>query len=65
MPAEEEGGEGNNALNTREDTKKNGMRDTGMGSIANTGQMGDAPADEVYQAGGSAGSSSRIFTSCG
>lgn len=52
-----DGKEGNagkeNTRNTAEEAHRNMMRQGGLGSVANTGQLGDAPSDEVYQGGSS------------
>ncbi len=56
QPAHEGEGEDSeeaNTLNTADEARRDMMRQGGLGSVANTGQLGDAPSDEVYQGGSS------------
>ncbi len=54
QPAHEGEAENNEEATTLEsanDARRDMMRQSGLGSVANTGQLGDAPSDEVYQGG--------------
>ncbi len=59
---EEGSAEEANTLNTADKARRDMMRQGALGSVANTGQLGDAPSDEVYQGSASTGSSSNAGT---
>ncbi len=57
QPAEEEGGQTENAQTARDAAKQQQDRANMTRSVVNGDQLGDAPSDEMYQGGGAAGSS--------